>query len=93
MRSAGQAHPTVLRLASSRGDAFPSSTIYDGAFTSSAEADAQTAGGSFNHVRLDQGPGIGVRSGQSHSRRIAHRLHAKFVMLVGTGCQLRQALE
>jgi hypothetical protein len=30
-----------LRHGIDRGDAFPSSTIYDGAFTSSAEADAQ----------------------------------------------------
>jgi hypothetical protein len=30
-----------LRRGFDRGDAFPSSTIYDGAFTSSAEADAQ----------------------------------------------------
>ena len=31
-----------LRHGIDRGDAFPSSTIYDGAFTSSAEADAQS---------------------------------------------------
>ena len=31
-----------LRHGIDRGDAFPCSTIYDGAFTSSAEADAQT---------------------------------------------------
>jgi hypothetical protein len=35
-----------LRHGFDRGDAFPSSTIYDGAFTSSAEADA--------HPRLGQ---------------------------------------